>query len=178
MAVIYVVEDDKKGKYEVNPVVTDVNGTKLKKGTDYVCEYYKVTVSGNVLLDKKKDIVEAGTEVVVKVLPKSANYVGSNEATYEVQEKSITKAKVKVDAQVYTGSAITITADDISSIKVGRTSLVEGVDYRIVEDSYKNNVNKGTASVTLEGMGNYGGTKTVTFKITSRTVAWWWNLLH
>ena len=172
------VYQNKKGKYEVNPVVTDSQGTKLAKGKDYVCEYYKVTVSGNELLDKTKDIVEAGTTIVVKVLPKSENYVGSNSATYEVQTYSITKAKVKVDAQVYTGSEITITKDDISSIKVGKTSLVYGEDYVIVEDSYKNNVDKGTASVTLEGKGNYGGTKTVTFKITSRTFAWWWNLLH
>lgn len=172
------VYQNKKGKYEVNPVVTDAQGTKLVKNKDYTCSYYLVTTSGNTLLDKKKDIVEAGSTVKVVIEPKSANYVGSNEATYEVQTYSITKAKVKVDAQVYTGSEITITKDDISSIKVGKTSLVYGEDYVIVEDSYKNNVDKGTASVTLEGLGNYGGTKTVTFKITSRTVAWWWNLLH
>ena len=35
---------------------------------------------------------------------------------------------------------------------------------------YKNNVNKGTASVTFRGVGDYGGEKTVTFKIKVRSI--------
>ena len=95
-----------------------------------------------------------------------------------MQVQDISKAKVVVNAQTYTGKAITLTADDFSTIKVGDTKLVEGKHYTIDQDSYKNNVNKGNATVVIKGMDNYGGTKTVTFKITSRTVAWWWNLLH
>ena len=57
------------------------------------------------------------------------------------------------------------------------TKLTYGKDFEIVEGSYVNNIKKGTASVTIKGIGNYGGTRKVTFKITSRTMAWWWNLL-
>ena len=59
-----------------------------------------------------------------------------------------------------------------------------GVDFEIVEGSYKNNVAKGTASVTIRGIsengGLYGGTKTIKFKIGKRTLDewfWWVDLL-
>lgn len=46
--------------------------------------------------------------------------------------------------------------------------------YEIVPGSYKNNVEKGTASVTIRGVDNYGGTKTVTFTIRAKELLWWW----
>lgn len=46
--------------------------------------------------------------------------------------------------------------------------------YEIVPGSYKNNVEKGTASVTIRGVDNYGGTKTVTFTIRAKGLLWWW----
>ena len=54
----------------------------------------------------------------------------------------------------------------------GKT-LKAGTDYEIVEGSYKNNLKKGTASVTIRGTGNYGGTKVVKFTIKSKTFKWW-----
>lgn len=60
--------------------------------------------------------------------------------------------------QTYTGSAIkpAVTA------KYGSDTLKAGTDY---DAEYKDNINAGTASVTLKGKGQYTGTKTVTFKI-------------
>ena len=43
--------------------------------------------------------------------------------------------------------------------------------YKII--GYKNNVNKGTEQVTLQGCGKYGGTKTVKFYIGTRPFLWW-----
>ncbi|MBR3644362.1 MAG: hypothetical protein IKN57_12755, partial [Parasporobacterium sp.] len=42
------------------------------------------------------------------------------------------------------------------------TVLTENKSYTV---TYTDNVNAGTASVTVTGMGNYTGSKTVTFKI-------------
>ena len=39
---------------------------------------------------------------------------------------------------------------------------------------YSNNVNKGTAKVTIRGTGNYGGFKTQSFKIKAKGFRWWW----
>ena len=173
MSVADVAYQNKKGKFMCAPVLTDADGMKLKANKDYTVKYYL----GDEELTKN-DVVDAGETVKVVVEAKSANYKGSKEASYNITVQDISKAKVVVNAQVYTGKEITITSDDISTIKVGDTKLKEGKHYVILQDSYVNNINKGTASVTIKGIGNYGGTKTVTFKITGRTMAWWWNLIH
>jgi len=41
-------------------------------------------------------------------------------------------------------------------------------DFTVV--GYSNNINKGTAKLTIQGKGNYGGTKTVTFKIKGKSL--------
>ena len=48
------------------------------------------------------------------------------------------------------------------------------VTFDFDEDSYKNNVNKGKATVVVKGTGNYSGTKTITFTIGSKGILWWW----
>ncbi len=46
--------------------------------------------------------------------------------------------------------------------------LEYGRDYELVEGSYVNNFKTGTAKVTLKGIGEYSGQKTVKFKIYKR----------
>lgn len=46
--------------------------------------------------------------------------------------------------------------------------LVYGTDFVVV--GYKNNTKKGTATVTVRGIGEYGGTKNVKFSIGSKTL--------
>ncbi|MBO4835720.1 MAG: hypothetical protein J5483_06375 [Lachnospiraceae bacterium] len=55
--------------------------------------------------------------------------------------------------------------------------LIDAVDFTIDESSYKNNVAKGSASVVVYGNGIYGGSKTVTFKIGTQGILWWWGNL-
>ena len=57
-------------------------------------------------------------------------------------------------------------------MKVGKTVL-EPEDYEIT--GYSNNINKGTAKLTIQGIGNYGGTKTVNFTIKAKSIFWWIN---
>ncbi len=175
MTVADVTYQNKKGKYMSIPVLTDADGKNLKVNKDFTVKYYLVS-DGSELT--KKDVVDAKQEVKAVVTTKSANYSGSSEADYKIVVQNISDAKVVVKPQVYTGAEITLTEEDFSTMKVGKTTLLEGTDYEIIEDSYRNNINKGTASVTLKGIGNYGGTKKVTFKISSRTMAWWWNLMQ
>ena len=56
-------------------------------------------------------------------------------------------------------------------VTLNQVDLAEG-DYEIV--SYSNNIKKGSAAVTLKGVGNYGGTKTVKFTIRAKGFLWWW----
>lgn len=63
-----------------------------------------------------------------------------------------------IPAQTYSGSAL---VPDVT-VKMGDYTLKKGVDY---ETSYANNVNAGTAKVTLHGKGSYFGEKTASFTI-------------
>ena len=100
------------------------------------------------------------------------NYAGdgttpsTQSANFRFVAANIAKAKVSVVAQTYTGKAIEPTKDE-STVKIGNVTL-EKTDYEIV--GYSNNVKKGTAKVTIRGIGNYGGEKTVTFKINSKSM--------
>ncbi|UKK60787.1 InlB B-repeat-containing protein [Prevotella communis] len=63
-----------------------------------------------------------------------------------------------IPTQVYTGSAI---EPDVT-VKDGETTLTLGTDYEV---AYSNNVNAGTATVTITGKGNYSGESAATFTI-------------
>jgi surface protein len=67
-----------------------------------------------------------------------------------------------IEALVYTGSALTPSP----TVMMGEAELVAGVDYELI---YENNVDAGTATVTVVGKGACEGTKTVTFQIDKAT---------
>ena len=76
-----------------------------------------------------------------------------------VSKQDIANATVSsIPAQTYTGRAIT----PQPVVTLGTKKLVAGTDYAI---TYANNVNVGTATITIEGTGNYTGTKTARFTI-------------
>ncbi|WP_298949654.1 MBG domain-containing protein [uncultured Polaribacter sp.] len=52
-------------------------------------------------------------------------------------------------------------------VKDGGVTLTEGVDYEL---SYDNNTDVGKATITITGLGNYGGVRTVTFNILPRVI--------
>jgi hypothetical protein len=62
--------------------------------------------------------------------------------------------------QIYDGKAKTPTL----TVQYGSTQLIKDKDYTA---EYLNNINVGTATVNLTGIGNYSGTKTATFNIIS-----------
>ncbi|MCR5407221.1 MAG: hypothetical protein K6E88_10595 [Lachnospiraceae bacterium] len=136
------------------------SGDILMAGTDAVI---RVTVNGqrNVGSVKKR----RGCWVITFTGVEFRNsYEGTISTTYRVKAGVINKAKVTINkgkAYTFTGSAIE-PGKDAMVVKVGKVTL-KPEDYEIV--GYSNNINKGTARVTLRGRGKYGGEKTVTFKI-------------
>jgi hypothetical protein len=88
------------------------------------------------------------------------NYV----VTYVSGKMTITAASIagatlsSVGDQVHTGSDIRPTP----TVWFGGKELVLGTDYTL---SYANNVNVGTATITVTGKGNYSGSKTISFAI-------------
>ena len=171
----------KAGVYATKIEIVDVDGKKLTAGKDYektpVYTYEAETTLADGTVRKageviqKKDIIPAGTLLRATVPAKaSGNYSGEISATYRITKADIGKATVKIPAQTYTGKKIE--PSDQIKVTLGGQTLAAGTDYEIV--SYANNVNKGSASVTLRGIGDCGGTKTVKFTIKGKGFLWWW----
>ena len=154
------------GKYISKPILTDINGKTLKAGTDFEVSY---TSSDGITKLDRKSTVQAGSYVCVTVKGKG-RYEGLLMTTYRITQANFAKASIKIVPQIYTGSKIHLTGgpDGDITAKVGKTELAYGVDYEILEDSYANNIKKGTASVKVRGINNYGGTRTVKFKIQAK----------
>lgn len=167
---------NKKGKFMSVPVILEADGTKLANNKDFTCTYFLLEGDEEIPLTKA-DVADAGATIKVVATAKGNAYTGSISCEYKITVQDIAKASVTIKAQVYTGKEITITEEDFTKIKVGDTTLKLGKHYEITGD-YSDNINKGNAKVTIKGIGNYGGTKTVTFKIASRPMTWWWNFIH
>ena len=125
-----------------NPVIK--NGTRtLTKGTDY-----DVTYTNN---------IEPGTATASIVF--KGNYTGSKNVDFKIVPKNMANVYAYASSKTYTGSAVTTTL----TVRNGSIYLEEGTDYTV---SYKNNINVGTATVTLTGKApHYTGTKDVDFTI-------------
>lgn len=185
-----LLENKKANKYQTKITLYDMDGKTLKAGTDYDQKsvgYYVVENNAERMLTAQ-DRPLAGTVITVKVKGKGNYGTGEISATYRIlpTNRDIAKAVFKIEKQPYTGRPITLTQQSQfmldkngnvqAYIKLGRqyTYLTLGKDFEVVENSYVKNVNKGKATVTLHGIGEYGGYKTVSFNIGTRSVSEWW----
>ncbi len=133
--------------YSGSPVtqtpVVKIGLKTLSEGIDYVVSY--------------ADNLHAGTARMT--ITGKGNYRGSITRTFKIRPVSVASATVSgLKSVTYTGKART----QSPVVKVGTATLVSGTNYTV---SYKNNINAGTATVTITGKGDYTGTRSVTFKI-------------
>lgn len=115
----------------------------------------------------KVTIVGAGTATITASAAATQNYKGA-EASYTltVKPKNINSADVtasKIPDQPYGGIPVTpeFSLTD-SDLDIEKHNLEANVDYTF---SYSNNNSEGEGKITINGTGNYTGTKEVTFKI-------------
>lgn len=170
------VYQPKAGSYKTKVKVLDTNGKALAAGKDYdknvIYTYAEklVLASGEVKKQgdpvAETDIVPAGAKIRVSVTAIGTNYQGTATGEYSIVQADIARAKVTVPTMTYTGKpvepgkqAITVTLNGIP---------LSSDEYEIV--GYSNNLNKGTAKLTIRGRGSYGGTKTVSFKIKGKNL--------
>ncbi|MFT3950988.1 MAG: leucine-rich repeat protein [Oscillospiraceae bacterium] len=132
-----------------NPTVTVQYGaTSLVSGTDYTVAYSANTA--------------AGTATVT--ITGTGNYTGTLTKSFTISAKSINGFTAALPKNaVYTGSAI----KPAITLKDGTKTLVGGTDYTATAT---NNVNAGTAKVTITGIGNYSGTITKNFTISAKSI--------
>ena len=126
-----------------------LGNTLLVEGVDYTIEYFDNTEIGT------------GRAVITGI----GNYIGTKEIEFEViaapEEQGIDISEAtaaEITPQTYTGEAIepeiTLTYED--------QTLVKDTDYEV---AYENNTEVGTATITVTGIGDYSGTKTIEFQI-------------
>ena len=162
-------EGAKAGK--IKATVVDKNGTALK-ASQYTVKVYK-EAEGDAMYDATEALT-AETTIYVSVEAKDTVNLKEGSATPRAPftvGKDISKAKFTVKKGVvksYTGEAVTLSDDDLEVTLKGESNLVMGRDYEVA--AYTNNINKGTATAVIRGIGNYSGTKTVKFKITQKSM--------
>lgn len=156
----------KEVKFDIGQVVSDHQDAVLKEDTDY-----KITYSNNINPGTAKvEITGLGdykgcslsytytihkTETPVK--PTEDTKPSHNDSTTETKKESLTIATDPENA-IYNGKNITRKV----IVRSGNKILTEERDYKI---TYSNNKNCGIVTMKIEGIGNYQGTITKTFKI-------------
>ena len=123
-----------------------VNGMTLKEDSDYEVSYSSNTEIGTATMD----------------INFKGQYVGHLTRTFnvvqiEMSDENITVAGIHNTR--YTGKKIVMSK---LAVRADGRTLIPGTDYTV---AYKNNLNPGTAEITIAGKGNYTGTVVKTFNI-------------
>lgn len=133
------------GSAQTPAVTVTLGATTLVKDTDYTVAYANNT--------------NVGTATVTVTF--IGNYEGTIAETFAITARDLSSTATVTladDEFEVTGSALTPTV----TVKLGDTTLVKDTDYTV---AYANNTNVGTATITVTFIGNYEGTKTITFAI-------------
>lgn len=109
-----------------------------------------------------KDNINIGTASVVVT---GKNHLsGSRTVTFPIEKADISSTEIAVKNATFTGSAVKSGVD----VRLGNVTLKEGTHYTL---SYKNNVNAGTAQVTISGKGSLEGAVTKDFTIAKADIS-------
>lgn len=123
-----------------------VNGVTLKEDSDYEVSYSSNTEIGMATMD----------------INFKGQYVGHLTRTFNVVQTDMSGDGITVTGihnTRYTGKKIVMSK---LAVQAGGRTLTPGTDYTV---AYKNNLNPGTAEITITGKGNYTGTVVKTFNI-------------
>ena len=135
---------------DIRPTVTVMmNNIALQQNIDYYVNY--------------KNNRSIGTATVT--VTGRGSYAGTKTATFRILGKDMANATVSsIGSQRYTGAEVCPGV----TVKIGSYTLQKNVDYTL---TYYNNIKPGTASITINSIGTYSGSKTVTFKIAQASLS-------
>lgn len=169
-----IVYTAKPGKYAPKVTITDkTSRKKLSAGTDYEKAISYSYEDGTAI--GAKDVIPAGTvlKAVIKMADSKGYYTGTIETFYRVVTADLGKSSVKVSAVF--ASKLDAAPDDLTYLDdvlkvtynkeyVTRTDKSGNANFEILNYSYDRKAGK--VSFTIHGLGNYGGTKQVSFNVT------------
>ncbi|MEI3192218.1 MAG: hypothetical protein V8S36_08335 [Lachnospiraceae bacterium] len=151
-------------------VLTSVKAgkTTLKEGRDYTTALTSAEGTDVALTKGKAVLAEAGEYTLT--ITGTGNYTGTVTRTIHVGDKAHLMKNVTIKLNVksvpFIKGGVTLADEQYSvTVKNGKevTKLVKDQDYTV---SYTGNDKAGTAKITFIGMGEYAGSKALTFKIT------------
>lgn len=135
-----------------------------EKRPDVIVKYGKKLLTAGIEYDVDyKDNVYAGTAYVI--ITGRNGYLGTKKVPFTIKGKSLENAEIKIDTTDIFSTRLTYTGDEQKpyiKVTLDGDSLWEGTHYTV---EYTDNINPGTAKVTIYGKGNYAGEKTATFTI-------------
>ena len=132
------------GAIGINPTVT-LNGERVD--------------SNNYIVSYKPIPVNAGTITVI--ITGKGECTGTTTATFEILPRDLSNVSIaSIADQVYSGEPV----EPLPILTFNGMTLEKDTDYTL---AYSNNIAKGTATVTVSGIGNYTGTKSIAFRIVS-----------
>lgn len=120
---------------------------------------------------------ETGVTVSVNVIGTGDHYTGGNTVSFRLMnaDSDISKASLNrsIVPQEYTGREVKLSRNDVKELLyTGKRNDPQYLHYKDGDHpddfeivSYINNINKGTATVIVRGVGRFAGTKTIKFKI-------------
>lgn len=153
------------------PPVVIVNGISRSK---YNVERYRGEVKNENYIKSDKEIIDAATYYVrIEGNPSKGTYASKPiTLTYIIQPRAISNSVV-IDGfkkeYNYTGLAI-------CPIGISVTDYIDRTKYKLTENedyslTYTNNINVGTATINVNGEGNFKGTAAARFAITSSMIS-------
>ena len=142
---------------EIKPKVTIKNGdTILKENTDYTVTYINNTEIG------KASLIIKGIGDYEGTVIKTFNIKSvENNNIIDINELTVSD----IENQIYMGLKIT---PDVEIKKSDNSKLYRNTDYTL---RYYDNIDVGTASIEITGVGNYTGNKKVNFKIVPKDIS-------
>ncbi len=152
-----------RGYIEYQFTAKDPDGNKFTLNNDFLEDNvaswhpekpgtYKVKVKATDVHDNDRTV--ESSELTIKVTEKKYDY------TTELTKYNTTVSKIS--NKTYKGKKI----KPSPTVKVYGSKLIKGTDYTL---SYSKNLNVGTATVKIKGIGEYSGTIKKTFKIVPKT---------
>ena len=130
-------------------VTVTCNDVELVKDTDYTVSY-----------SNNKNV---GTATIS--ITGIGDYTGTITKNFKIVARGISDTTIgSIPNQTYTGNSISA----LPVITYNGATLTKGTDYTL---TYSNNVNVGTATVTIKGQGNFKGTTSKTFSISARAMS-------
>ena len=147
---VYTGDEVVVGKADVK---VDGDKTVSELETEHDDLDYELITSGTIL--------NVGKYTITLKISKNGNLLQQASCNYEITKKDLADSDVSLSGdiadQTYTGEEI----EPSFTLKYNGHVLTND-DYSTI---YKNNVNAGTASIVLQGIGNFKGSKTITFNI-------------